>query len=50
MDDHIPDDPQREDSPPVVVCVRRWACGTCGGRGIASEGETCPDCNGFGNC
>ncbi|MEU8306885.1 hypothetical protein AB0C84_25345 [Actinomadura sp. NPDC048955] len=26
-----------------------WVCGTCGGGGIASDGSTCPDCNGHGH-
>ncbi|WP_329095140.1 hypothetical protein OG979_11655 [Actinomadura citrea] len=30
----------------LVVC---WACGTCGGGGVASDGSTCPDCNGHGH-
>ncbi len=31
---------------PLVV---GWVCGTCGGGGIASDGSTCPDCNGHGH-
>lgn len=26
-----------------------WACGTCGGGGIASDGSTCPACDGHGH-
>ena len=26
-----------------------WVCGTCGGGGVASDGSTCPDCNGHGH-
>ncbi|WP_165970608.1 hypothetical protein [Actinomadura sp. 6K520] len=34
---------------PVCGLVVGWACGTCGGGGIASDGSTCPDCNGHGH-
>ena len=29
--------------------VEGWVCGTCGGGGVASDGSTCPDCNGHGH-
>ncbi|WP_157430968.1 hypothetical protein [Actinomadura macra] len=29
--------------------VTGWACGTCGGGGVASDGSTCPDCHGHGH-
>ena len=33
----------------LVGLVVRWVCGTCGGGGIASDGSTCPDCDGHGH-
>ncbi|MFE9105467.1 hypothetical protein [Actinomadura geliboluensis] len=35
--------------PVLLVLVVGWACGTCGGGGVASDGSTCPDCNGHGH-
>ncbi|MEV5824814.1 hypothetical protein AB0L25_04485 [Spirillospora sp. NPDC052242] len=29
--------------------VQGWACCSCGGGGVASDGETCPDCHGTGH-
>lgn len=26
-----------------------WACATCGGGGVASDGSRCPDCDGHGH-
>lgn len=34
---------------PLVGLVVGWVCGTCGGGGVASDGSTCPDCNGHGH-
>lgn len=40
---------------PLPVPVRAaslplgWACGTCGGGGVASDGATCADCDGHGH-
>ncbi|MES9602155.1 hypothetical protein [Actinomadura sp. NPDC000929] len=34
---------------PLARLVVGWVCGTCGGGGIASDGSTCPDCNGHGH-
>ncbi|WP_157406361.1 hypothetical protein [Actinomadura chibensis] len=39
-------------TPPVPGDFRLvvgWVCGTCGGGGVASDGSTCPDCNGHGH-
>ncbi|NVI88880.1 hypothetical protein [Actinomadura sp. BRA 177] len=33
----------------LVGLVLGWVCGTCGGGGVASDGSTCPDCNGHGH-
>ena len=38
--------------PPLLVLlgfVVGWACSTCGGGGVASDGSTCPDCDGHGH-
>jgi DnaJ-class molecular chaperone len=32
-----------------AVLFAGWVCGTCGGGGVASDGTTCPDCNGHGH-
>ncbi|GGU07448.1 hypothetical protein [Actinomadura citrea] len=34
---------------PLARSVVGWVCGTCGGGGVASDGSTCPDCNGHGH-
>ncbi|MGW2312796.1 hypothetical protein [Actinomadura luteofluorescens] len=34
---------------PCARSVVGWVCGTCGGGGVASDGSTCPDCNGHGH-
>lgn len=33
----------------LVLPLVGWVCGTCGGGGVASDGSTCPDCNGHGH-
>ncbi|MFI0480504.1 hypothetical protein [Actinomadura sp. 9N215] len=33
----------------LVGLLVGWVCGTCGGGGVASDGSTCPDCNGHGH-
>ena len=33
----------------LVGLVAGWVCGTCGGGGVASDGTTCPDCDGHGH-
>ena len=35
--------------PALVRLLVAWACGTCGGGGVASDGSTCPDCGGHGH-
>jgi hypothetical protein len=37
------------DDRPHPSMVRGWACATCGGGGVASDGSTCPDCDGHGH-
>jgi DnaJ-class molecular chaperone len=34
---------------PLARLFAGWVCGTCGGGGVASDGSTCPDCNGNGH-
>ncbi|MDL4776354.1 hypothetical protein [Actinomadura xylanilytica] len=34
---------------PLPPVARFWTCVTCGGGGVASDGSTCPDCEGFGH-
>lgn len=33
----------------IAGAVRGWACCSCGGGGVASDGATCPDCHGTGH-
>ncbi|GAA2614370.1 hypothetical protein SMC26_24195 [Actinomadura fulvescens] len=35
---------------PLVPPVEWWQCCNCGGGGLDSYGDTCPHCNGYGNC
>ena len=35
--------------PRLVGLVVAWVCATCGGGGVASDGSTCPDCDGHGH-
>ncbi|MCW2900223.1 MAG: hypothetical protein JWO67_2488 [Streptosporangiaceae bacterium] len=41
--------PADEDRPALTPPVRLWQCCSCGGTGVASLGETCPDCEGSGH-
>ncbi|XRQ08894.1 hypothetical protein ACN3XK_72500 [Actinomadura welshii] len=34
---------------PLLGLLVGWACSTCGGGGVASDGATCPDCTGHGH-
>jgi DnaJ-class molecular chaperone len=40
-----------QDERPLLpaLLVHGWACGTCGGGGVASDGSTCADCDGHGH-
>lgn len=40
--------PALDDDRPVPS-ARRWSCCSCGGGGVASDGGTCPDCDGYGH-
>ncbi|MFI0450718.1 hypothetical protein [Actinomadura sp. 6N118] len=35
---------------PLVPALELSACCNCGGGGLDAYGDTCPHCNGYGNC
>ena len=49
LDQHPPPSHALTSDVRLVGLFAGWVCGTCGGGGIASDGATCPDCDGHGH-